>query len=93
MGYLVQALVAETAFVEFTDKVVGSAHAEDQEIGPEAVKARLFGDLLPIYDDFVSWEDFDGIRARKEWKNMVHRMRVACKGSIVCIHGYFEEKR
>jgi hypothetical protein len=88
-----QALIAESFFVEFTDKVVSTAHESDQKIGPEAVKARTFDDLLPIFDDFVNFEDFEGIRARREWKKMIHRVRVACKGTVVSTHNYIEKKR
>jgi hypothetical protein len=56
------------------------------------VKARTFDDLLPIFDDFVTWDDFEGIRARAEWQKMIHRMRVAIKGSIVAIHNFVADK-
>ena len=58
---------------------------------PEIVKSRIFADLLPIWDDFVRWEDFNGIRERAEWKQMVHRMKVACKGTVVSLHTFIEE--
>ena len=62
------------------------------EGNPELIKSHIFRDMLPIYDDFVRWEDFNGVRTRKEWQNMVHRMRVACKGSVVCVSVYFDDQ-
>jgi hypothetical protein len=65
MGFLIHALTVEVLYSEFKDKIMRAFKMKNAT--SEAVKEKIFQDLMPCNDNFVQWEDFQGVRSRAEW--------------------------